>query len=122
MPKKGRRDKRGNSRNRHPGTAANTSQPDSVKAVLARLSPMLTRVTDQAARQAAWRQWLTAHLPEDLVGRLSGIVERDSTLVLFAESAAWSARLRYAMQDMEPALRAAHPEIVEIKVRVMPRT
>ncbi len=121
MPKKGRRDKRGNSRNRHAGTAANTNQPDSVKAVLARLSPMLTRVTDQAARQAAWRQWLTAHLPEDLVGRLSGIVERESTLVLFAESAAWSARLRYAMQDMEPALRAAHPEIVEIKVRVMPR-
>jgi len=122
MPKTRPRDKRGNSRNRRPETATSTSQPDSVKAVLARLSPTLTRVTDQAARQAAWRQWLAAHLPEDLVARLSGVVERDGTLVLFAESAAWSARLRYAMQDIEAPLRAAHPEIGAVKVRVMPRT
>jgi hypothetical protein len=122
MPKKGTRDKRRNSRNRHPGTAASTRQPDSVKAVLARLSPTLTRVTDQAARQAAWRQWLTAHLPEDLAARLSGIVEREGTLVLFAESAAWSARLRYAMQEIEASLRAAHPGIAEVKIRVLPKS
>src|SRR5262249_54678488 len=121
MPKKVTRDKRGNSRNRRPGSAGNTSRPDSVKAVLARLSPTLTRVTDQAARQAAWRQWLTAHLPEDLVARLSGIGDGEGTLVLFAESAAWSARLRYAMQEIEGPLRAAHPEVADIKVRVLPR-
>jgi hypothetical protein len=122
MPKKGTRDKRSNSRNRHSGSAVNTNRPDSVKAVLARLSPTLTRVTDQAARQAVWRQWLTTHLPEDLVARLSGIVEREGTLVLFAESAAWSARLRYAMQEIEAPLRAAHPEIGENKIRVLPKS
>ncbi len=122
MPKKGTRDKRGNSRNRRSASAVNTNRPDSVKAVLARLSPTLTRVTDQAARQAMWRQWLTAHLPIDLVTRLSGIVEREGTLVLFAESAAWSARLRYAMQEIEASLRAAHPEIADVKIRVLPRT
>jgi hypothetical protein len=83
---------------------------------------MLTRVTDQAARQSSWRQWLAAHLPEDLMTRLSGVVERDGTLVLFAESAAWSARLRYALQEIDAPLRAAHPRIAEIKVRVLPRS
>ena len=121
MPKKGARDKRGGSRNSLRRPTEIRTQPDSVKALLARVSPALTRVTDQAGRQAAWRAWLAAHLPEDLATRVSGIVEREGTLVLFAESAAWSARLRYAMQEIEAPLRAAHPGIGEVKVRVLPR-
>jgi hypothetical protein len=96
------------------------TRPDSVKDVLARLSPTLARVTDQAASQSSWRQWLQSHLPEDLTAHLSGVLERDGTLVLFAESAAWSARLRYAVQEIEPALRADHPQIAGIRVRVRP--
>jgi hypothetical protein len=42
--------------------------------------------------------------------------------VLFADSAAWSARLRYAVQEIEGALRERHPAIAEIKVRVLPRS
>ena len=122
MPKKGARDKRGGSRNSLRRPAEIRTQPDSVKALLARVSPALTRVTDQAARQGAWRSWLAAHLPEDLATRVSGIVEREGTLVLFAESAAWSARLRYAIQEIEAPLRAAHPDITGIKVRVLPRS
>ncbi|HEY4210533.1 MAG TPA: hypothetical protein VGM84_03540 [Steroidobacteraceae bacterium] len=53
--------------------------------------------------------------------KISGIVERDGTVVLFAESAAWSARLRYAVQEIEPRLREAHPNITAVKVRVLPR-
>ncbi len=56
------------------------------------------------------------------MGKLSGIVEREGALVLFAESAAWSARLRYAVQEIEAPLRAAHPEIAAIKVRVLPKS
>jgi hypothetical protein len=121
MPKRGARDKRGGSRNQRSRPAEIRSRPDSVKEVLGRLSPTLTRVADQAVRQRAWREWLTAHLPEQLTTRLSGIVEREGTLVLFAESAAWCARLRYAVQEIEAPLRAAHPTIAEIKVRVLPK-
>ncbi len=96
--------------------------PDSVKDVLARLSPTLTRVTDQAARQATWKDWLGIHLPKDISSRMSGIVEREGTLVLFAESAAWAARLRYAVQEIAAPLREAHPNIMSIKVRVLPRS
>jgi hypothetical protein len=122
MPKRGARDKRGGSRISRRRRAEIRTQPDSVKALLERVSPALTRVTDQAARQGAWRIWLAAHLPKDLAARVSGVVEREGTLVLFAESAAWSARLRYAIQEIEAPLRAAHPQIGEIKVRVLPRS
>jgi hypothetical protein len=56
------------------------------------------------------------------MARLSGVVEREGTLVLFAESAAWSARLRYAMQEIDATVRAAHPTVAQIKVRVLPRS
>jgi hypothetical protein len=121
MPNKYPRHKRGGSRK----TATNLSKPfraaDSVKQVLARSSPTLTRVSDQANRQSFWRQWLTEHLSAQLTPRLSGIVERDATLVIFTESAAWSARLRYVIQDLEPQIKQARPTIQHVSVRVMPK-
>jgi hypothetical protein len=41
--------------------------------------------------------------------------------VIFAESAPWSARLRYAVLELEAAIRAADPELTDIAVRVLPR-
>ncbi|HVO45075.1 MAG TPA: DciA family protein [Steroidobacteraceae bacterium] len=95
--------------------------PHSVKDVLSRLTPTLTRVCAQAGRQDFWREWLAAHLPESLLPRLSGVVEREGILVVFAESAAWSARLRYAMQELEPRIRDASPQISGFAVRVLPQ-
>ena len=83
--------------------------------------PALTRVTDQAVRADFWNGWLCRHLPTDLVGRVSGVVEREDTLVVFADSAAWSARLRYALHELEPQVRAASAGISAIRVRVRPR-
>jgi hypothetical protein len=48
-------------------------------------------------------------------------VERDGTLVIFAESAAWSARLKYALHELEPVIRASQPDIQQVSVRVMPK-
>ena len=121
MPNKLRRDKRGGTRN----SATNVSKPfrsaDSVKAVLGRLTPTLTRVSDQASRQTFWKQWLAQHLPTELTPHLSGVVEREHTLVIFAESAAWSTRLRYVMQELEPQIKQAQPTIQQVSVRVMPK-
>ena len=122
MPNRGNRNKRGGSRNSLLATPKGPRGAHSVKDMLARRSPLLTRVTDQAVRQAQFRDWLNAHLPEDVSAKISGIVERESTLVLFAESAAWSARLRYAVLDIETRLREEHPAITAIKVRVLPRS
>ncbi|HET7756179.1 MAG TPA: DciA family protein [Steroidobacteraceae bacterium] len=120
MPKKVRRNKRGSTAVRtRAGPAA--AHGHSVKELLARSSAALTRVTDQAERANRWNSWLAEHLPPELRGRVSGVVERSGTLVIFAESAAWAARMRYAVLGLEAAIRAARPGILAAAVRVLPR-
>mgnify|MGYP001077708575 CR=1 FL=1 len=122
MPNQPKSDKPASSRFRTSNPRARRTG-ESVKDLLARAgTPVLTRLTDQAARQAAWRRWLEAHLPPQAASRLSGVVERDDTLVVFTESAAWSARVRYALAEIEDELRSAHPGIRRVTVRVLPRS
>ncbi len=120
MPKNMARNKRGKPLVR---TAAGLRplRLHSVKELLARTAAGMTRVTDQAARQGFWSGWLLSHLSTDIGPRVSGVVERDGTLVIFATSAAWCARLRYAVQELEPQIRAAAPQLTAIAVRVQPR-
>jgi len=82
----------------------------------------LSKAADQTARQAFWRPWLEARLPPGLASRITGITERDGNLVVFADSSAWSARLRYALQELGAQIREAQADINEVTVRVLPRT
>jgi len=93
----------------------------SVKDLLARVVPTLTRVTEAASRQNYWHKWLSEHLPAEIHARISGVSEQHGILVVFAESPAWSARLRYAVLELEPDMRAAGPELTGIEIRVLPR-
>ena len=96
---------------------------DSVKALLERLPGLaLTRIADQAGRQHHWRAWLEAHLPPQAFSHVSGVVERAGTLVVLTESAGWSARVRFAVAEVETALKEAHPAIREVVVKVMPKS
>jgi hypothetical protein len=121
MPKMTRRNKRDGSRIRDTNDSCLSNQTDSVKKLLSKLTPNLKRVSAQAARQNFWRDWLDTHLPQEIRERLTGVVEREGVLVIFTESAAWSARLRYLVQEMEAQIRAADPKIIEVNVRVLPR-
>jgi hypothetical protein len=103
-------------------TSRSARSTHSVKDLLKRSLPALTRLTDQAARQNLWGEWLSAHLPAEIRARVSGVNEREGTLVVFAESAAWCARLRFALMELEGSLRAAHPLVQSIQVRVLPRS
>jgi hypothetical protein len=94
----------------------------SVKHLLDRALPGLTRVTDQAARANFWNHWLSAHLAPEIRTRVSGVVDRNGELVIFAESAAWCARLRYALLELETDIRTAAPAITAVRVRVLPRS
>jgi predicted nucleic acid-binding Zn ribbon protein len=120
MPKKVRRDKRGSS-TVSSGAVGNRRRPDSVKDLLARRAPTLMRVTAQAARANFWSEWLSKRLPAEISPRISGVVERDETLVIFAESAAWSARLRFAVQELEREILSAASGLSGVVVRVRPR-
>jgi len=104
------------------GRSGSISKPThSVKDLLARSVPILSQAADQSARQAFWRPWLEARLPPELPARITGITERDGSLVVFADSPAWSARLRYALQELASQIQATHPDIKEVAVRVLPR-
>jgi hypothetical protein len=124
MPKNRRRDKR-EKRPMRSRTAPNHMPAHSVKELLTKRLPALTRFTDEAARQAErqnfWNQWLSVHLPPEIRTRICRLAERDGTLTLFAETAAWSARLRYAVLELEADIRAAAPDVARIEVRVRPR-
>jgi hypothetical protein len=121
MPKKMSRNKRGKAPMRS-RTGLFSQQVHSVKDLLARRAPGLMRVTAQSARQNFWNCWLSERLPPELRARVSGISARAGTLVIFGETAAWSARLRYAVLELEHEIRAADAAVTEVKVRVLPRS
>jgi len=121
MPNMARRNKRGGSRIQAPTGSRPSNQTDSVKDLLAKLTPGLMRVSEQTHRQDFWRSWLEKNLPLEIRGKLTGVVEREGTLVIFAESPAWSARLRYAVQEIESQILGAKPGINSVTVRVLPR-
>jgi len=131
MPNKSRLHKRSNlkltarsprSVSRRSVSGSGSHSPHSVKDLLARSVPVLSQAADQGARQAFWRPWLEARLPAGLAPQITAITERDGNLVVFASSAAWSARLRYALQELRGQIHQAQPDLEEVTVRVMPRT
>jgi hypothetical protein len=93
----------------------------SVKDLLQRGPALLKRVTDHQERAGRWENWLSGRLPAELHARISGISEENGNLCIFAVSAAWCARLRYAVCELEGEIRKAEPTVRGIEVRVLPR-
>ena len=93
----------------------------SVKQLFNRSSANLRRVTDQLAKQNYWEKWLAEHLEAGLRAHLSGLAEQNGTLTVFASSAAWAARLRFAVTALEAHMRSARPELTRVEVKVLPR-
>ena len=121
MPKRIRRHKQESSRTRlRPVGSSRTVE--SVKALLSRSSHTpLARVAEQRQSQQDWRAWLCSKLPAALAARVTGVVEREENLVIFAESATWAGRLRYAVAELDEEIRRENATITSVAVRVMPR-
>jgi hypothetical protein len=94
---------------------------DSVKDLLLRSTPVLAGLQREALRQRDWLQWVQRELPEELATHVTGVTEQSGELVIFAESAAWGVRLRYAAPPLLNALSAHQANLVGVKVRVVPR-
>jgi hypothetical protein len=121
MPNKSKPHKKNSTRIVRAGRDISKST-DSVKDLLARVTPILTPIAKQRIQQKDWRTWLDERLGPDLASHITGVVERDAALVIFAESAGWGTRVRYALADIETEIRERGPKISSITVRVMPRT
>jgi hypothetical protein len=70
--------------------------------------------------QQEWVEWLRAALPEALRGSIVNVVHKGAELRVLAISAAWSARLRYALTALDAQLKQRAPDIVKVTVRVAP--
>jgi hypothetical protein len=121
MPNQHRRHKPRRSQNRRK-TSVRSRPGDSVKALLATTRhPVLARISAQKGSEEAWQAWLADRLPAPLADRISHVVERDGALTVFTESAVWSARLRFAMGELEGDVRAESPGITRVIVKILPR-
>jgi hypothetical protein len=67
-----------------------------------------------------WRDFLGARLPDDLAARIAAVGSHPPQLTIYAESAAWSARLKYALAELEAAIRIQDPAIHSVVVKVKP--
>ncbi len=94
---------------------------DSVKDLLKRSTPVLAGLQREALRQRDWLQWVQRELPGELAAHVTGVTEQAGALVVFAESAVWGVRLRYATAQLLEALSRQQEEIVDVRIRVVPR-
>jgi hypothetical protein len=100
--------------------------PLSVNTLLSRVSQSLAqstlgRVAEQRQAQQDWRLWLKNSLSSELDAHVTGVVQRDASLTVFADTSAWSARLRFAVAEFEAEIRERNAEIQKVVVKVMPR-
>ncbi len=93
---------------------------DSVKDLLQRSTPVLAGLQREALRQRDWLQWVQRELPEELAGHVTGVTEQAGALVIFAESAVWGVRLRYAVPELLAVIAAQQANILGVRIRVAP--
>ena len=74
----------------------------------------------QLGAQRQWLDWLAGALPGELGSQLVYAVQRGPELTVLTSTAAWSARVRFALVELEDRIRARAPDIVKISVRVAP--
>lgn len=96
--------------------------PLSVNSLLSRVSQSaLSKVATQRQAQQDWRSWLKNRLSSDIEAHITGVSESAESLTVFADSAAWSARLRFAMAEFEEDIRQQNGAIRKVIVKVLPR-
>lgn len=118
MPKNPRRHK-----NLHAGSgpgAQSAPAVSGIKDLLAR-QPALKALKNAQTQQNAWRQWLAPRLPAELVHHITQIAADHGELVVCAATAAWCARLRYALAELHTEIRQQDTGIHRVQVRVQPR-
>jgi Dna[CI] antecedent, DciA len=78
------------------------------------------RVTHKLSAQQSWTAWLRESLPPELAGHVVHAVPRQGELVVFADTPAWCARLRYAVAGIEQSIKQRDSSMLRTYVRVQP--
>lgn len=117
MPKKAGRDKNFGGQTR-PRASRNTPRHiPGIAELLARQALSNVRGRDAAA-DAAIAAWLPGLLPPDLQSHVTRVTLNGDELSIRADSAAWAARLRYALAALDGEIRSRLEPVKALKVRV----
>jgi hypothetical protein len=89
--------------------------------------PLLARLAAAIPAQQSWVEWLRASVPAELAAHIVNVVPKGGAgagssreLVVFADSAAWGVRLRYALAAIEADIRTRDAAVDRCRVRVAP--
>lgn len=119
MPKKFDSDKKTGAQKRASGPRAGL-KPISINDLLKR-RPGLQSLTQALPAQQSWLEWLRGAVAVELSPHLVSVVPKTGELVVFADSAAWCARLRYVVEALLPRISERDPALARVRVRVAPR-
>jgi Dna[CI] antecedent, DciA len=127
MHKKSAPDKKTGARNRRrtgskcvTGNLRQSNNPRSINDLLSSRSG-LRRITAALPVQQSWADWLRATVASELAGHIVSAVPKNAELVVFADSAGWGTRLRYALIAMLPQIAARDAALSRITVRIQAR-
>jgi hypothetical protein len=124
MPKNTRQDKKRVPGKRKPRDSS--TRPDMSRAAPQSLDNIMKKqgwlqgLRRARSAQQSWHDWFASELPRELQGAVVNVLQKRHELVVLAGSAAWSARLRFALVDLEARVRERAPDIVKVTVRVSP--
>lgn len=102
-----------------PGTRTRRPGMRSIGDLLSK-QPAARAVQAALGAQQPWLDWLRARLPAELAAQVVGAAPRRDTLIVYASSAAWSTRLRYALADGLAECQALDSRIRALSVRIRP--
>jgi len=80
--------------------------------------PGLARIGATIPVQQSWVDWLRTAVVAELAGHIVSAVPKNAELVVFADSAAWGTRLRYALAALQSEIAARDSAISHTSVRV----
>jgi len=86
----------------------------------ARLPALIQRALS-APEASEWHVAVMKALGTGLSNKVNRCSLDSGRITVIAESSAWAARMRFALADIEPELRAATPGFRELVVKVRPR-
>ncbi len=78
----------------------------------------LRRIAATIPVQQSWVDWLRGMVAIELAGHIVNAVPNNGQLVVFADSAAWGTRLRYALAGMQADIALRDATISRASVRV----
>jgi hypothetical protein len=78
----------------------------------------LRRIAATIPIQQSWADWLRGMVGLELAGHIVNAVPNNGQLIVFADSAAWGTRLRYALAGMQADIAHRDATISRASVRV----